>query len=609
MSNIQPYIILNGTDSRSISGLLISSLPPISKPQVRTQVETVDGRDGDIVTPLGFSAYDKVIKIGLTYNYNVDEIIEFFNSEGIVTFSNEPDKYYRYAIYEQIDFEKLIKFKTAEVTLHVQPFKFSTTEEPLLFDVISGSPITVTNEGNTDSRPNILVLGNDNIDVSLNGSQILSIDLGDEEQAVIIDTEDMNAYGAQSAIKEVIAEINPIQDLHGYNYPWPAGGGKNILLKPFVYYSLAPDNLADMFFIKAGDYRFSFSDSTAENWRIGLRMKDAEGNDLSEIAYKPNSGMSWRSEGNYWLAGSNSTNKSISITIAEDCYIRVIFGYASTTADTEFTNTQLEKGTTQTSYEPIENICPITGFNEANVTRVGNNVLSGEVYNIPFVDDQGDPITVFGGSINLTTGLLRITYKIVDLGTLNWNYFARNTRFAVTLNNGKFTNSAFGLNTALCEIYPVVTTGYGTMPDKSISVGSNFFSGSTCALVIHDEAYTTANELKTALSGQHVVYELATPIEIQLTPTQITNLLGLNQLYTDTNGDITVTFSSDGVIRTETGDIVSFNVGAEDMTKGILLNRLITGDYDKIRLRKGVNTLTLTGGAQQLVIDKYSRWL
>ena len=61
--NIQPYIILNNIDSRTISGLLISSLAPISKPLVRTQVETVDGRSGDIVTPLGFSAYDKVIKI------------------------------------------------------------------------------------------------------------------------------------------------------------------------------------------------------------------------------------------------------------------------------------------------------------------------------------------------------------------------------------------------------------------------------------------------------------------------------------------------------------------------------------------------------------------
>lgn len=175
------------------------------------------------------------------------------------------------------------------------------------------------------------------------------------------------------------AEITPIQDLHGYDYPWPAGGGKNILLKPFVHYSLAPDNLADMFFIKAGDYRFSFSDSTAENWRVGMRMKDAEGNDLTDIAYKPNSGMSWRSTINCWLGGTDSTTKNISITIVEDCYIRMIFGLASTSADTEFSNVQLEKGTTQTNYEPVENICPITGHAEAKIVHAGKNLIKNIV--------------------------------------------------------------------------------------------------------------------------------------------------------------------------------------------------------------------------------------
>ena len=58
-----PYILINGVDSRTITGLLITELPPISKPLQRTLVETIDGRDGDIVTPLGFSAYDKPCKI------------------------------------------------------------------------------------------------------------------------------------------------------------------------------------------------------------------------------------------------------------------------------------------------------------------------------------------------------------------------------------------------------------------------------------------------------------------------------------------------------------------------------------------------------------------
>ena len=94
--NIRPYIIINGVNSRSIKGLLISELPPISKPAIRVQQEEIDGRDGDIITTLGYAAYDKVVTIGLTYEYDIDDIIEFFNTSGKIVFSNEPDKYYFY---------------------------------------------------------------------------------------------------------------------------------------------------------------------------------------------------------------------------------------------------------------------------------------------------------------------------------------------------------------------------------------------------------------------------------------------------------------------------------------------------------------------------------
>ena len=123
------YVILNGVKSTTIKGLLIQSLPPISKPLMRTSVEEIDGRDGDIVTKLGYSAYNKPMSIGLFGDYNVDEVIQFFSTEGTVIFSNEPDKYYNYEIIDQIDFERLIRFKTATVTFHVQPFKYSAVDD------------------------------------------------------------------------------------------------------------------------------------------------------------------------------------------------------------------------------------------------------------------------------------------------------------------------------------------------------------------------------------------------------------------------------------------------------------------------------------------------
>ena len=153
------YVILNGVKSTTIKGLLIQSLPPISKPLMRTSVEEIDGRDGDIVTKLGYSAYDKPMSIGLFGDYNVDEVIQFFDSQGTVIFSNEPDKFYNYEIIGQIDFEKLIRFKTATVTFHVQPFKYSAVDDVFTFssNKLSVKPYSSTKNGVTCTAQNGII--------------------------------------------------------------------------------------------------------------------------------------------------------------------------------------------------------------------------------------------------------------------------------------------------------------------------------------------------------------------------------------------------------------------------------------------------------------------
>lgn len=129
------YIELNGEKSTSVKGLIIQSLPPISKPKVRTSTETIDGRDGDIVTRLGYAAYDKQVSVGLHGDFDIDDAISFFDSEGEVVFGNEPDKYYRYQILDQIDFARLVRFRTANVKMHVQPYKYDAVDR--VFDIVN----------------------------------------------------------------------------------------------------------------------------------------------------------------------------------------------------------------------------------------------------------------------------------------------------------------------------------------------------------------------------------------------------------------------------------------------------------------------------------------
>lgn len=188
------YIILNDRSSEEIPGLLIQELPPISKPLLRNQIEEIDGRDGDIVMPLGYAAYDKEVSIGLYGKFDVDDVIDYFNSKGKVVFSNEPDKYYKYQILNQIDFERLVRFRTATVTFHVQPFKYSDDEKSKTYTSFDNKSVTINNRGNIYSRPTITIFGTGTINLSLNNNQLFVINLGNQATQITIDADALEAY-------------------------------------------------------------------------------------------------------------------------------------------------------------------------------------------------------------------------------------------------------------------------------------------------------------------------------------------------------------------------------------------------------------------------------
>lgn len=188
------YIVLNGMKSTLIKGLLISELPPITKPLIRTKTEEIDGRDGDIITKLGYAAYDKKMTIGLYGDYDIDEVIEYFNSSGEVLFSNEPDKIYRYQINNAIDFDRLLRFRTATVVFHVQPFKYSAlndsvfysknmliynahswTVEDVSIDVAKQGTITV--DGETDMGITVKMFDTDKITLKAGVTYTFTVDI------------------------------------------------------------------------------------------------------------------------------------------------------------------------------------------------------------------------------------------------------------------------------------------------------------------------------------------------------------------------------------------------------------------------------------------------
>lgn len=186
------WISINGRSSATVTGLIIQELPPITKPPMRTEITEVDGRDGDLIERLGYAAYDKPLKIGLRGAFQIDKVIDFFDTSGKITFSNEPDKYYLFDILEQIDFERLVRFRTADVLLHVQPGKYAVVNAPLTVNAAGITETEIYNYGNTFSTPWINVLGEGDIALSLNGVEVVDIALGTDGN-VILNTFTQNA--------------------------------------------------------------------------------------------------------------------------------------------------------------------------------------------------------------------------------------------------------------------------------------------------------------------------------------------------------------------------------------------------------------------------------
>ena len=147
---------------------------------------------------------------------------------------------------------------------------------------------------------------------------------------------------------------------------------------------------------------------------------------------------------------------------------------------------------------------------------------------------QSEAGTVYGGTLDVTTGLLTVTMAEVDLGTLDWSLNVQSTsRYNATVSGIKYVAvwSAIGI----CENYPIILRSPETNGVAGIGWGQIF---------ICDNRYSDAAAFKAAMSGVQLVYELATPQTYQLTPVEIEMLLGDNNVWADT-GDSTVTYRAD----------------------------------------------------------------
>lgn len=210
---------------------------------------------------------------------------------------------------------------------------------------------------------------------------------------------------------------------------------------------------------------------------------------------------------------ANITNNSAVVTLDEDGYIAVRLDNGSTASQTVEITIQLEIGNTETSYEPY----------------------NGRTIPISWQTEAG---TVYGGSLDVLSGVLTVTHGIDLFKNLTWTYQSANTRFYSASLIGQIkapTNNANVVN-AISESYKV--NSFSAYADKQFSVST---SG---GLFLKDSSYTDVSSFVGAMGDYRVCYELATPIEIQLTPHEVNSLLGTNNIFADT-GDTHAEYRAD----------------------------------------------------------------
>ena len=239
---------------------------------------------------------------------------------------------------------------------------------------------------------------------------------------------------------------------------------------------------------------------------------------------------------NVFFASGNVSSTSGISTINNGVYknrprtITVTDGYYTVLYRTQSGNTnnpknykwQIEQGSTATSYVPY-------------------NTLS--VYVEPTYDESADPTatvalgqTVYGGTLDVVSGKLTIThkYQLID-GTSGATRLDDN-RCSVPIDSNSVTwtdvNHADGK--IISDRFENLSNGDSTIK-AGILIRANGTHNAVISLRGTGLTVNTTADWTTWLTNNptQTVYELETPTEVDLTPTQITTLLGTNNIWAD----------------------------------------------------------------------------
>lgn len=212
------------------------------------------------------------------------------------------------------------------------------------------------------------------------------------------------------------------------------------------------------------------------------------------------------------LISFNANTSPMSVTTPSNT------AYVMLRTESSATSLQLELGSTATTYEPY----------------------NGTTFSVDWTDEAG---TVYGGTLDVTTGVLTVTHGIVDLGTFTFSYSDVYNRFLSTRYleaSKKPATNNIAIDGCVCSAYKITSSNKtaDSTYDKNLGISMDG------RIDIRNTDYTEVDAFSESLDSVMFVYPLATPVTYQLTAQEVKTLLGANNVYADT-GDVNVEYRAD----------------------------------------------------------------
>lgn len=357
----------------------------------------------------------------------------------------------------------------------------------------------------------------------------------------------------------VTAEINPEQDLHGYENPWPAGGGKNLINCDYVKNEGSSMNVyTPAIYVQPGVYYVYCCNESSSQF-----------NSFVEISTNGTSFSSITTDSTLQTAYADQTmaygRRKSKVTVVTALYLRLhpnasaslsgtIKGVVTTDATgyADFPDTcTIPNAAFQAVWAPYENICPISGYTEANITvSPTQDAQDGTVYNVTWETEAGE---VYGGNLDVTNGVLTVTHGIANLANSSLNWSIEYSKTEYTVFRATNFNSVFPSYKAaeINNVYPGISSHFKAKSHSAQATASNadvgfsFWAG--VEVQVSNALAATTQDWATWLASETpvIVYPLANPTTVQLTPTEIKLLFGSNCVWNDTNGATTVEYHAD----------------------------------------------------------------